>query len=129
MKTLPNQTVSLRSYEMDTLGIVADLHDEGGRDLAQETIRQTGDLELRNLVSMAQALEKRYLIAAGRFNDTGIIGAVCDDNEGLIAAYQMANARLKKTGSLTTAWMIKPEEYAALLEKVSLQSSHKGGEQ
>ena len=129
MKRTPNQTAFLGSSEMDTLGIVVDLHNEEGRNLAQETIRRIGDLELRNLVSMAQTLGKRYLVAAGRFNGTGIIGAVCDDNESLIVAFKTANARMDKIGSHTTAWMIKPDECADLLTKVPLQSTQKGGKQ
>lgn len=129
MKTSPNQTVFPNSCEMDTLGIVVDLNDEEGRNLAQETVRNTGDLELRNLVSMAQTLGNRYLVVAGRFNGTGIIGAVCDDNEHLIVAFQEINKRLKELGSYTTAWMIKADACAALLEKASLQSTQKGGKQ
>jgi hypothetical protein len=51
----------------NTLGIVVDMHNEEGRNLAQATMRQTGDPELRNLISMAQTLGKRYLVAAGKF--------------------------------------------------------------
>ena len=127
MNISPNQIAFSNSSEISTFGIVVDLHDEGGRILAQETVLQTGDSELRNLVSMAQALGKKYLVAAGRFDGIGIFGVVCDDNEGLIAAFQMANARLKETGSYTTAWMIKPDACAALLEKASQQNDQKGG--
>ena len=89
--------------EMDTLGIVVDLHDEGGRNLAQVTVRQTGDPELRNLIRMADALGKRYLIAAGRFNGKGIFAALCDDEQALIVAFQVVNARMDEIGSCTTA--------------------------
>jgi len=127
MKTILNQTTPIGSCEMDSLGIVVNLHDEEGCNLAQETIRQTKDLEFTNLISMAHGLGKKYVVAAGKFNGRGIFGTVCDDDKYLIAAFQIANARLKKTGSLTTAWTIKPDECAALLEKVSLQSTQKGG--
>ena len=126
MKTSSNQTVFSNSCEMDTLGIVVDLHDEGGRNLAYETVRSTGDIELRNLVSMVQTFGNRYLVVAGRFDGTGIIGAVCDDNENLISAFRMTNARMNEIGSRTTGWMIKPDACANLLGKVSLQSSQKG---
>ena len=127
MNISPNQIAFSNSSEISTFGIVVDLHDEGGRILAQETVLQTGDSELRNLVSMAQALRKKYLVAAGRFDGIGIFGAVCDDDENLIVIFQAANARLKETGSYTTAWMIKPDACAALLEKASQQNDQKGG--
>jgi len=127
MKISTNQIAFSNSSEISTFGIVVDLHDEGGRILAQETVLQTGDSELRNLVSMAQALGKKYLVAAGRFDGIGIFGAVCDDDENLIVIFQAANARLKETGSYTTAWMIKPDACAALLEKASQQNDQKGG--
>ena len=128
MKISSNQIAFSNSSEISTFGIVVDLHDEGGRILALETVLQTGDSELRNLVSMAQALRKKYLVAAGRFDGIGgIFGAVCDDDENLIVIFQAANARLKETGSYTTAWMIKPDACAALLEKASQQNDQKGG--
>jgi hypothetical protein len=111
----------------DTLGIVVDLHDEGGRNLAQVTVRQTGDPELRNLISMADALGKRYLIAAGRFNGKGIFAALCDDEQTLIASFQVANARMDEIGSSTTAWLIKPNSYGALLTKDAEQCAKKRG--
>jgi len=127
MKTFPNQTVSLGSCEMSTLGIVVDLHDEEGRNLAQETIRQTKDSEFTNLISMAQALGNRYVVAAGKFNGKGIFGTFCNDDKYLVAAFQMANERMDEIGSHTTAWTIKPDTCAILLEKISLQSVQKGG--
>jgi len=127
MKTFPNQTVSLNSCEIGTLGIVVDLHDAEGRNLAQETIRRTGDLEFKNLVSMAHGLEKKYIIAAGKFNGRGIFGIFCDDDDHLIAAFEMVNARMEEIGSRTTGWVIKPDACADLLGKASLQSTQKGG--
>ncbi len=127
MKTLPNQEVSLGSCEMSTLGIVADLHDEEGRNLAEETMRQTGDSEFTNLINMAQTLGKRYVVAAGKFNGRGIFGIFCDSDKHLVAAFQMANARMDEIGSRTTGWMIKPDTCVAILEKASLQSAQKGG--
>jgi len=127
MNISPNQIAFSNSSEISTFGIVVDLHDEGGRILALETVLQTGNSELRNLVSMAQALGKKYLVAAGRFDGTGIFGVVCDDDENLIVIFQAANARLKETGSYTTAWMSKPDACAALLEKASQQNDQKGG--
>ena len=127
MKTPLNQTVSLDSCEMSTLGIVVDLHDEEGRNLAQETIRQTKDSEFTNLISMAQVLGNRYVVAAGKFNGKGIFGTFCNDDKYLVAAFQMANARMDEIGSRTTGWMIKPDACADLLGKASLQSTQKGG--
>ena len=127
MKTLLNQTVSLGSCEMGTLGIVVDLHDKEGRNLAQETMRQTGDSEFKNLISMAHSLGKRYVVAAGKFNGRGIFGTFCDDDKYLIAAFQMANARMDEIGSRTTGRMIKPDTCTDLLGKASLQSARKGG--
>ena len=127
MNISPNQIAFSNSSEISTFGIVVDLHDEGGRILALETVLQTGNSELRNLVSMAQALGKKYLVAAGRFDGIGIFGAVCDDDENLIVTFQAANVRLKEIGSPTTGWMIKPDACAALLEKASQQNDQKGG--
>ncbi len=100
---------------VDTLGIVVDLNDEGGRGLAQATVSRTGDPELRNLISLADGLGKRYLVAAGRFNGKGITAVLCDDEPNLVAAFQMVNVRMDEIGSHTTAWMIEPAACAALL--------------
>ena len=59
--------------QFDSLGIAVDLTSEAGRKLAEEIVRQTGDEELRNLISIANALNKRYIVAAGCFNGKGII--------------------------------------------------------
>jgi hypothetical protein len=101
----------------NTLGIVVDMHNEEGRNLAQATMRQTGDPELRNLISMAQTLGKRYLVAAGKFDGKGLSATLCDDDQTLIASFQMVNARMDEIGSRTTAWMIKPDACGALLAK------------
>jgi hypothetical protein len=107
------------SSQFDTLGIVADLTHSEGLNLAQTTVRETGDSELRNLLTMAQALGMRYVIAAGRFNGKGIFGAMCSNEQDVAASFQMANDRMDEIGSRTTAWLAKPDALAALLEKAS----------
>lgn len=99
----------------DTLGIVADIQHPEGLALAQATVRETGDPELRNLLTMAQAIGMRYVIAAGRFNGKGIFGAMCANKQDIAASIQMANERMNDVGSRATAWMAKPDSLALLI--------------
>ena len=101
--------------QFNTMGVVCDLHDREGRKFAQETLRQTGDTEFRNVLSMAKALEKRYVVAAGKFNGTGMFATLCDDSENLIVSFAMANAWINEFGPSTTGWLIKPDACATLL--------------
>lgn len=107
------------SSQFDTLGILADLKHPEGLELAQASVRETGDKELRNLVIMAQALGARYVVAAGRFNGKGIFGAMCANEQDVVVSYQMANDRMDEIGSRTTAWLAKPDSLAALLAVVA----------
>ena len=116
----------LSSRRMDSMGIVVDLLDAEGRSLAQESVRQTGDSELRNLLHMAQKLGKRYLVAAGRFNNKGISATLCDDEQTLIAAFQVVNARMDEIGSRVTAWLIKPDSCGAVLSTHAGQRAKNG---
>lgn len=116
MKTTTlTQAALLSSPEIDTFGIIVDLHKEEGRHLAWETAHQTGDAEFRNLLNLGQALGKRYLVAAGRFEGKGISAAFCDDDQTLIAAFQMVNKRINEMGSHVTAWLIKPDSCGAVV--------------
>lgn len=107
------------SSQFDTLGIVADLKSPEGLELAQATVRETGDRKLRNLLAVAQALGMRYVVAAGRFNGKGIFGAMGAGENDVVVQFQMANVHMEEIGSRTTAWMAKPHALAALLEKAS----------
>lgn len=111
------QLDAVHTVSQHTLGIVVDIFDEGGRNLAEETVRQTEDPEFRKLLSMAHELRKRYIVAAGRFNGKGISGVVCNDSEHLVVAFDVINARMDEIGSCTTVWLIKPDACVALLEK------------
>lgn len=114
--------------QFDTFGIVADLASVAGRKLAEETVRQTNDSELRNLIRMTDALNKRYIVAAGSFNGKGISASLCNDEQTLIAAFQMVNIRMDEIGSCTTAWMFAPDACRVLLEKaVAICNKQKGG--
>lgn len=115
--TSPNKPEFSNSLDMDTFGIVADLSDEVGRELAERTIQQTNSSELRNLITMADGFSKRYIVAAGRFNDKGIVGSLCDDEETVIATFQMVNSRMAEVGSNITMWICVPDACKALLEK------------
>jgi hypothetical protein len=112
----------------DTLGILADLEHPEGLELAQATVRETGDKDLRNLVIMAQALGTRYVVAAGRFNGKGIFGAMCANELDVAASYQMANDRMDEIGSRTTAWLAKPDSLAAALKQRQGSKPRAGGE-
>lgn len=119
MKTSLNKELGAAQAipQFDTFGIVADLVSEAGRRLAEETVRQTNDSELRNLIRMADALNKRYIVAAGSFNGKGISATLCEDEQTLIAAFQMVNIRMNEIGSCTTAWKVAPDACAVILEK------------
>jgi hypothetical protein len=110
----------------DTLGIVVDLHDKEGLNLAQETACQMGDPQLSNLITLARALGKRYLITAGRFNGKGITAIVCDDDQSLITAFEMVNGRMDEIGSHGTAWMIKPDACGGLMARDAGQHVERG---
>ncbi|NBQ68736.1 MAG: hypothetical protein EBU46_07860 [Nitrosomonadaceae bacterium] len=125
MKMLPNQTEFLIPSEADTLGIVVDLSNMEGRNLAEETLRQTNDPELNKLITMADELGKKYIIAAGQFNGKGISSVICDDDSMLIAAFRTVNERMREIGSQTTVWLIKPDACVTLLEKAIAQRAKK----
>ncbi|MEP6605767.1 MAG: hypothetical protein ABJA60_06575, partial [Nitrosospira sp.] len=84
-----------------------------------------GDSELRNLMSLARTLGKRYLIAAG-FNGKGISAIVCDDDQALITAFEMVNVRMDEIGSHGTAWLIKPDACGELLAEDAGQHAERG---
>jgi hypothetical protein len=113
--------------QFDTLGIVADLSDEVGREFAERSVRQTNNIELRNLITMADGLNKRYIVAAGRFNGKGNFASFCGDKQTLIAAFQMANARMDEVGSCTTTWFFAPDACRALLENAVAKCNKKKG--
>ena len=126
MKTTPpNQTEFFRSHDADTLGIIADLTNVEGRNLAEETVSQTGDLEFRGLIEVAQELGKKYIVAAGKFNSKGISAMLCDDDQMLTFAFKTVNERMREIGSHTTAWIIKPDACAVLLEKAIARTKKK----
>ncbi|SFM59127.1 hypothetical protein [Nitrosomonas communis] len=126
MNTSQSQNKFSHSHDADTLGIVADLRSVKGRMLVQEILKQTNDPEFRNLISMADTLNKRYIIAAGSFNGRGILSVLCDDEQTLIAACQNINIRMDEIGSSTTAWLISPNNCAILLKEALAQSTKKG---
>lgn len=117
MKILSNQTEFFIPSETDTLGIIADLTNKEGRKLVDETLRQTNDPELRKLIDMVDALNIRYIVAAGSFNGQGISSVLCDDESKLIIAFHTVNSRMNEIGSRKTAWLIKPNTCKTLLEK------------
>ncbi len=125
MKTLQNQTEFRIPSEADTYGIVADLSSIEGRDLVEETVCLTGDTQLQNLIEIAQAVDKKYLIVAGRFDGKGISSVICDDDSTLITAFRTINERMREIGSCTTAWLIKPDACVTLLEKAIAQRATK----
>lgn len=111
--------------QYDTFGIVVDLSDESGRKLAEETVRRSNDSELRNLITIADGLNKRYIVAAGSFSGKGISASLCDDEQSLIAAFQMVNTRMDEIGSQTTMWMFAPDACAVMLERAVAKCNQK----
>lgn len=110
-----------------TFEIVADLSDEVGRKLAEEIVRRTNDSELCNPITIADGLNKRYLVAAGSFSGKGISTSLCDNEQRLIAAFLMVNTRMDETGSQTTMWMFAPDACAVMLEKAVAKCNQKKG--
>jgi hypothetical protein len=126
MNSSQSQNKFSHSHDADTLGIVADLRSVEGRMLVQEILKQTNDPEFRNLISMAETLNKRYIIAAGSFNGKGISSFLCDDEPTLVIAFQDINIRMDEIESNTTAWLISPNNCAILLKEALAQSTKKG---
>lgn len=108
-----------------TFGIVADLSDEVGRELAERTVQQTNSSELRNIITMVDGFSKRYIVAAGRFNGKEIIGSLCNDEETVSATFQMVNSRMDEVGSNTTKWICVPDACSAMLEKAVAKCNQK----
>nr|SPS06673.1 protein of unknown function [Candidatus Nitrotoga fabula] len=114
-----------QDLQFDTLGIVADLRDKEGRNLAQAFLRETKDPEFSALLDIANAKGMRYVVAAGRFNGTGIVGSLCDDTETLNAAIAMANTRMNEIGSRTIGWVVMPGVCADMLKKATQRPASK----
>ncbi|MFZ1546807.1 MAG: hypothetical protein WAT12_06860 [Candidatus Nitrotoga sp.] len=111
--------------QFDTLGIVADLHDKEGFNLAQVFLRETKDPDFSALLDIAKAKGMRYVVAAGKFDGTGIVGTLCYDTEALIVSIEKVNTRMDAIGSRTTGWRVKPDACAAIFKKATQQPASK----
>jgi hypothetical protein len=77
------------------------------------------------LLDIANAIGMRYVVAAGRFNGTGIVGTLCDDTENLNVTIAMVNTRMDEIGSRTTRWVVMPGVCADMLKKKAQQPASK----
>ena len=114
-----------QNSQFDTLGIIADLHDKEGLNLAQAFLRETKDSMFSALLDIANAKRMRYVVAAGKYNGTGIVGMLCGDTENLIVTIAVVNTRMDELGSRTTGWVVMPGVCADMLKKATQQQASK----
>jgi hypothetical protein len=106
----------------DTMGVIADLHTAEGRTLVDGVIKETGDKYFEQIVELAHGLGKRYVVAAGRFNNKGLVCCTSNEVESLRATFQMANSRMNEAGSRTTQWLIMPVSLGTMINREGVMS-------